>query len=111
MHVLARSSKASKTLIPLLALFLAACATQSVSPTRDNAEATQAEQLVSDGDLGAAAQQFLALADSSGGNASAHYRLRAAEIMRESGAIDLDERVLRWRESGWTPGARRPRGS
>ena len=26
---------------------------------------------------------------------------RAAEIMRENGAIDLDERVLRWRESGW----------
>ena len=26
---------------------------------------------------------------------------RAAEIMRANGAIDLDERVSRWRESGW----------
>lgn len=26
---------------------------------------------------------------------------RAMEIMRENGAIDLDERVLRWREAGW----------
>jgi uncharacterized membrane protein len=33
---------------------------------------------------------------------------RAMEIMRQSGAIDLDERVLRWREAGWdgwTPSA------
>ena len=26
---------------------------------------------------------------------------RAAEILRKHGAIDLDERVLRWRDSGW----------
>jgi len=26
---------------------------------------------------------------------------RAAEIMRANGAIDLDERVARWREAGW----------
>jgi uncharacterized membrane protein len=26
---------------------------------------------------------------------------RAAEIMRANGAIDLDERVSRWREAGW----------
>jgi uncharacterized membrane protein len=26
---------------------------------------------------------------------------RAAEILREHGAIDLDERVLRWRDTGW----------
>jgi len=26
---------------------------------------------------------------------------RAAEIMRSNGAIDLDERVARWREEGW----------
>lgn len=26
---------------------------------------------------------------------------RAAEIMRSNGAIDLDERVSRWREAGW----------
>ena len=26
---------------------------------------------------------------------------RAMEIMRQNGAIDLDERVLRWREAGW----------
>ena len=26
---------------------------------------------------------------------------RAAEILREHGAIDLDERVMRWRDSGW----------
>jgi len=26
---------------------------------------------------------------------------RAAEILRENGAIDLDERVLRWRDRGW----------
>jgi hypothetical protein len=27
---------------------------------------------------------------------------RATEIMRESGAIDIDQRISRWRESGWT---------
>jgi len=27
---------------------------------------------------------------------------RAAQIMRENGAIDLDQRVSRWREEGWT---------
>lgn len=27
---------------------------------------------------------------------------RAAQIMRENGAIDIDQRVTRWRESGWT---------
>jgi uncharacterized membrane protein len=27
---------------------------------------------------------------------------RAAEIMREHGAIDIDRRVEQWRESGWT---------
>jgi hypothetical protein len=27
---------------------------------------------------------------------------RAAEIMRENGAIDIEQRVSRWRESGWT---------
>jgi hypothetical protein len=26
---------------------------------------------------------------------------RAAEILRKRGAIDLDERVMRWRDSGW----------
>jgi hypothetical protein len=26
---------------------------------------------------------------------------RATEIMKANGAIDLDERVSRWRESGW----------
>jgi uncharacterized membrane protein len=26
---------------------------------------------------------------------------RAAEIMRENGAVDIEERVSRWRESGW----------
>ena len=26
---------------------------------------------------------------------------RASEIMRENGAVDLDARVLRWREAGW----------
>jgi len=34
---------------------------------------------------------------------------RATEIMRQNGAIDLDERVLRWREggwNGWNPSAR-----
>lgn len=27
---------------------------------------------------------------------------RATEIMRENGAIDIEQRVSRWRESGWT---------
>jgi hypothetical protein len=27
---------------------------------------------------------------------------RAAELMRENGAIDIDERVTRWREQGWS---------
>ncbi len=94
MPALSPSLKNLRIVIPLLALLLGACASNPTTIRVDDPLAQQAEQLAREGNLEAAAIQFLALADSSGGNASAHYRLRAAEVMRENGDLDGAARAI-----------------
>lgn len=74
-----------RILILLLAMAGAACSTTSMQTRDDGAEAVHAEQLVREGNLQAAAQEYLNLADRSRGSASAYYQLRAGEILRENG--------------------------
>lgn len=88
MPVYLRLFNASKILILLIILSLGACATSESTIRTETPQAQQAEQRVRDGDLDAAAQQFLALAADSSGNSSAHYHLRAAEVMRENGDLE-----------------------
>ena len=87
-------SKSLKTLTLLAALLLAACATSPSSIRSDSPQAEQAEQLARDGNLDAAARQFLALAENSSGATSAHYRLRAAETLRENGDLEAAARTI-----------------
>ncbi|HET7925289.1 MAG TPA: penicillin-binding protein activator [Rhodanobacteraceae bacterium] len=53
-----------------------------------SADAVRAEQLFKQGDMDQAAAAFRSLADSTGGDTSAHYRLREAEAQREAGDLD-----------------------
>jgi len=78
----------------LLALAIAACATMPEEAPDSSAEAAQAERLYKQGDLDQAAAAFDALAESSGGDAAAHYRLRAAEAYRDAGNLDAAAREL-----------------
>lgn len=90
----ARLFKSLKIAAVLLFLLLSACATQSVSTRGDNEQASRAESLARNGNLEAAAQQFLDLADQSGGSASAYYRLRAGECLRDNGDIEGAARAI-----------------
>jgi outer membrane PBP1 activator LpoA protein len=83
-----------RRLLLLFLLILAGCATTGPAPVRDSGDAERAEQLARDGDLDAAAGVFLDLAANSGGDASAHYRLRAAEVLRENGDFDGAARAI-----------------
>lgn len=94
MSAFATRLKSLNILILLLALLLGACASNDTSIRPDNPQAQQAEQLAREGNLEAAARQFLALADETGGNASAHYRLRAAEVLRENGDLEGAARAI-----------------
>lgn len=86
MHAAFRQGRFAAT--ALLALALAACATMPDEDETPSADAVRAEQLFKQGDMDQAAAAFRALADSSGGDASAHYRLREAEAQREAGDLD-----------------------
>ena len=78
-----------------LALALAACVSMpEEEESATTAESAHAEQLYKHGDLDQAASAFQALADSTGGDTSAHYRLRAAEAMRDAGDLDGAARAL-----------------
>ncbi len=88
MSAFAASLKRLKILIPLIVLLLAACVSNNTTVRPDDPRAEQAEQLAREGNLDAAARQFIALAEDSGGSASAHYRLRAAETLRENGDLE-----------------------
>jgi len=107
MPVPVSSVRSIKYLVPLLTLLLAACATNDVAVRSGTSAGNHAEQLASDGELDAAAQEFLALADGSNGADSAHYRLRAAEVLRETGDLDAAaqaiEAIRRKRLSGDEP--------
>ncbi len=72
----------------LLCLLLGACATMSGSVEEPSADADHAEQLYAQGNFDQSAAAFLDLAQTSGGDAAAHYRLRAAEALRERGDLD-----------------------
>jgi outer membrane PBP1 activator LpoA protein len=81
----------------LLALVLAlgACASLPGPPGAAVVEqAGHAERLQADGDFAGAAAEFLALARTHRGDASAYYRLRAAEALRDGGDIEAAERAL-----------------
>lgn len=82
----------------LLCLALGACAMvseQTTTPSAaDSERAGHAEQLYAQGDLDGSAAEFLALAQDSGGDARAHFLLRAAEALRERGDIDAAARAL-----------------
>jgi outer membrane PBP1 activator LpoA protein len=77
-----------------LGLALGACATMQEEEPAVSADATRAEALFKQGDMDQAAAAFHALAKSTGGDTAAHYRLRAAEAMREAGDLDGAAREL-----------------
>jgi len=81
-----------------LAAALAACVPMSDDNVRQDAarqsDAIQAEQLYSQGRLEDAARAFEQLADSERGERAAHYRLRAAEALRDNGDLDGAARAL-----------------
>ena len=90
----ARLATSPRILIVVLTLLLAACATGGVTSRVDRAPAMDAERLAREGDLDAAARSFLLLAEESRGGDSAHYRLRAAEVLRDNGDIEGAARVI-----------------
>jgi uncharacterized protein len=83
-----------KVLVLFTTLLLGACGANTTSIRGDNPQVQQAEQLAREGNLEAAARQFLALAAESGGSAGAHYQLRAAEILRENGDLEGASRAI-----------------
>ncbi len=77
-----------------LTLVASGCATTGSGPAVvDDADARQAEQLASDGDLERAAAAFLEFARR-GGERGSWYRLRAAEVLRDAGDVAGAERAL-----------------
>lgn len=88
----------ARTLAALaLCVLLASCATVSESPsssTSSSDDAAQAERLYRQGDFDQAANEFLDLARSAGGDDGAHFRLRAAESLRERGDLEGAARAL-----------------
>ena len=88
------SFRTVRILILVASLLLGACATNDSTIRHDDPRAQQADQLASEGNLDAAARQFLALAAENGGSAGAHYRLRAAEVLRENGDLEGAARAI-----------------
>ena len=78
----------------LLALALAACVTLPEEAPESSPDAARAEDLYRQGDVDQAAALFAALAESTRGDVSAHYRLRAAESLREAGDLEGAARML-----------------
>ncbi|HEY0180291.1 MAG TPA: penicillin-binding protein activator [Dokdonella sp.] len=95
-----RASRLRLAALLLLAALLGACATVGevdeapVAAAPQSADVAHAEQLYRDGDFDAAAAAFLDLAAASGGDDAAHFRLRAAEALRERGDLDGAARAL-----------------
>jgi uncharacterized protein len=94
MLVNTRTARFMKVLVLFTTLLLGACGANTTSIRGDNPQVQQAEQLAREGNLDAAARQFLALAAESGGSAGAHYQLRAAEILRENGDLEGASRAI-----------------
>lgn len=72
---------------------LSACASTGGTGPRNPQQASSAEEQFSHGDFRAAADAFLALADKDS-SGRAHYRLRAAEALREEGDLDAVAKLL-----------------
>ena len=94
-----RASAISLRMMPgvltgLLFILLAACATLPLPTTSSSADSTHAEQLYRQGHFNQSAAAFLDLAQETGGDEAAHYRLRAAEALRERGDLDGAEQAL-----------------
>ncbi|MEZ5460764.1 penicillin-binding protein activator [Dokdonella sp.] len=91
----------------LLAAGISACSTTTTQVRPEVADSERAEQLVREGSLQAAAQEYLNLADDSRGSTSAYYQLRAGEILREdgdyAGAAQAIEGIKRKRLGGDAP--------
>jgi outer membrane PBP1 activator LpoA protein len=83
-----RASPLLPVLAVLLSAALAACATLPGTSVESSADAARVEQLYADGNFDQAAAGFLNLARMHGGDQTAHYRLRAAEALRERGDLD-----------------------
>jgi uncharacterized protein len=94
MLVNSQVARSMKILILLTALLLGACVSNTTSIRGVNPQVEQAEQLAREGNLDAAARQFLALAADSRGSANAHYQLRAAEALRENGDLEGAARAI-----------------
>lgn len=81
------------TLLLLLAL-LGACASTGVTTRGQSTQDLSAERLVASGKLDEAAAEFLRLAANSSRAESAHYFLRAGEVLRENGDYAGAERAI-----------------
>lgn len=68
-------------------LMLGACASTGPMHATEDAGTRDAEALAAAGDLDAAANAFLQLADSRGSSSRAHFLLRAGEMRREAGDL------------------------
>ncbi|MEO8671505.1 MAG: penicillin-binding protein activator [Tahibacter sp.] len=85
-----------RPLLVVLMLLLAAisgCATMDGAGTLPDQQATNAEEQFQRGEFRPAAQTFLALAQANSGGRN-HYRLRAAESLREEGDLPASEAAL-----------------
>lgn len=84
-----------KLLIPLMLLaLLSACASTGTVSREQPAGNVSAEQLAASGKLDEAAAEFLRLAENSSRSESAHYRLRAGEVLRDNGDYAAAERAI-----------------
>ncbi len=87
------STLRSLAALALCALLAACASTGGVGQPREPQQAGLAEEAYTRGDFRAAADAFLALAESDAGQ-RAHYRLRAAEALREEGDLGAVARLL-----------------
>lgn len=78
----------------LLAVLASACSTLPTGRPVDASLADRAEQLYRDGQLDESANLFLNLAEQSRADAAAHYRLRAAEVLRDAGRLDAAAQAI-----------------
>ena len=91
----ARRWRPLRPLLPvLLCLAAAGCVVLPSQPVGTSVEAERAEQLYRDGELARSAEAFLDLARQHRGDANAHYRLRAAEALRDRGDLEAASRAL-----------------
>lgn len=82
-----------RILLCLLLASLSGCATMEVAPSARTAQTASADELFERGEFRAAATAYLELAKADS-NARGHYRLRAAEALREEGDLAAAAEIL-----------------